>query len=122
MTFCQSASYCDDEQYYNSRIVTARQHHKCCECGEEIKKKSLFLFSTIIFHKENTIENFKTCGFCSSLTENMDCHFIGNLKNEFESYFDTVSKEEAVKEFGKITVDEICRKFKINPETFWKID
>lgn len=54
-------------EFYHERMCKARQEHKCCECGEPIKRGSRFQYATGKW--DGKIEAYKTCAYCAALRD-----------------------------------------------------
>lgn len=96
--------YNDCQAYWHGaepRMVTARQPHKCGECGAQINIGDKFeLLSGPHFDGESyKIKSFKTCWFCSAIYRDffdVDCgRLMGELWDYMEDCFQ-ITLDEAL--------------------------
>ena len=70
---CISASIDDAAEVLSRKKITAKKHHKCCECGIQIEPGSQYWYEKIIC--DGYHDRYKTCLDCMSVREHLFCDF-----------------------------------------------
>lgn len=55
----------EQPEWCHARFCKARKEHRCCECGETIRKGERFEYTSGKWDGE--IQAFKTCAYCADL-------------------------------------------------------
>lgn len=70
----------DYPEFYDTKIVKARDPHFCSECGEVIKKGTKYRRTTGKW--DGMVKTYKTCTFCDNISR-VCCSSFGYLWDEF---------------------------------------